>query len=129
MISIYYDNIENADLDKLREDFEKQYDQTFSTWSAISEMEMLGAAIKKAGSSAPLKVAKALDGMQWNSPMGMDTMRADNHQLLQPMFISVLDSGLRHVFPDVNMGFRGISRIEPEQTKMATTCKFPNAPE
>jgi branched-chain amino acid transport system substrate-binding protein len=94
----------------------------------VNEMEVLGAAIKKAGSSDPLKVGKALDGMQWKNPMGTVTMRADNHQLLQPMFISVLDSGTKHVFPDVNMGFREISRIEPEQTKMATTCKFPNAP-
>jgi branched-chain amino acid transport system substrate-binding protein len=129
VISIYYDNIDNADMIKLQADFEKKYDQTFATWSAVSEMEMLGAAIKKAGSSDPLKVATALDGLQWKNPLGVDTMRVDNHQLLQPMFISVLDSGTPHVFPDANMGFRGISRIEPEQTKMATTCKFPNAPE
>jgi branched-chain amino acid transport system substrate-binding protein len=128
LISTYYNNMEYGNLEALAADFEKKYDQIFSSWTAVNEMEVLGAAIKKAGSSDPLKVGKALDGMQWKNPMGTVTMRADNHQLLQPMFISVLDSGTKHVFPDVNMGFREISRIEPEQTKMATTCKFPNAP-
>ena len=128
LISTYYNNMTYGDLEALAAEFQQRYDQIFSSWTAVNEMEMLGAAIKKAGSSDPLKVGKALEGMAWKNPMGMVTMRADNHQLLQPMFISVLDTNVKYVFPDVNMGFREIGRIEPEQTKMPTTCKFPNAP-
>lgn len=128
VISTYYNNVDSPDMERLADGFEKKYDQTFSSWTAVNEMEMLGAAIKKAGSADPLKVGKALGGMQWKNPMGTVTMRADNHQLLQPMFVSVLDTGVKHVYPDVNMGFREIGRIEPDKTEMATTCKFPDVP-
>ena len=51
-------------------------------------------------------------------------MRADNHQLLQPMFLSVLEPGMPNIFPDNKMGFRTVSRIEAEAQRLPTTCKM-----
>ena len=51
-------------------------------------------------------------------------MREDNHQLLQPMFVSVLKPGMKFTFPENRLGFSTISRIEAEAQRLPTTCKF-----
>ena len=50
---------------------------------------MWAAAMKQADSSDPAKVGAVLATMKWTGPLGEVTMREDNHQLLQPMFLSV----------------------------------------
>ena len=85
---------------------------------------MLAAAMKQADSSDPAKVGQVLAGMRWKGPLGEVTMREDNHQLLQPMFVSVLEPGMNFTFPENHMGFKTISRIEPEAQRLPTTCKF-----
>ena len=62
--------------------------------------------------------------MVQKTPLGEAAMRPDNHQLLQPMFVSVLEPGVKFTFPDNNMGFKTVSRIEAETQRQPTTCKF-----
>jgi len=128
IVAVFYDNIPVPEIRAMTQDFEKRYDNVFSAWTAVTEMMVLGESIKRAGTADPLAVGKVMAGLTWNSPLGDITMRADNHQMLQPLFIAALDTGTPHVFPDVPMGFREIARIEPKDTAMPTTCKFPNAP-
>ena len=127
-IAVFYDNIPVPEVQAWIKEFEQRYNNVFSFWPGTIEMMMLGELIKQTGTADPLTIGKALAGYTWKSPLGDITMRADNHQLLQPIFISVLDTGTPHVFPDVPLGFREIGRIEPKDTAMPTTCKFPNAP-
>ncbi len=128
IVGVFYDNIDQPLVRQWTTEFEKRYDNTFGSWTAITSMMMLAESIKKAGSSEPLPVSKAMSGLTWDSPLGPITMRGENHQMLQPMFVAALDTGMAHVFPDVPLGFRGIGRIEGKDTAMATTCQFPNAP-
>jgi len=128
IVAVFYDNIDNPVLKEWASEFEKRYDNTFGSWTAMTSMMMLGQAIKQAGTSDPLAVGKAMSTMTWESPAGAVSVRADNHQVLQPLFIAALDTGTPHVFPDVPLGFRGIGRIDGKDTAMPTTCKFPNAP-
>jgi len=128
IVGVFYDNIDQPQVRDWTAEFEKRYDNTFGSWTAMTSMIMLGQAIKDAGTSDPLAVTKVMANMTWKSPLGDVSIRPDNHQVLQPLFIAALDSGTPHVFPDVPMGFRGIGRIEGKDTAMATTCKFPNAP-
>ena len=51
-------------------------------------------------------------------------MREDNHQLLQPMYLSVLEPAMKFTFPDNGLGFKTVSRIEAETQRLPTTCKF-----
>ena len=62
--------------------------------------------------------------MVQHTPLGDATMRPDNHQLLMPMFVSALEPGMQYTFPDNKMGFKTISRIEPETQRLPTTCKM-----
>ena len=68
--------------------FTKRYpgkENEFAYWRAKTMWEMFAAAAKKAGSNDPVKVAKALEGMKMSTSLGEVEMRADNHQILQPL--------------------------------------------
>ncbi len=123
-ISEWHANVGAPEIEKLAAEFKAKYGTDFYYYRAITEIDMLAAAIKQADSSDPAKVGQVLSTMVTHTPLGDVTMRADNHQLLQPMFVSELEPGMPFTFPDNKLGFKTISRIEPEAQRLPTTCKF-----
>ena len=91
-------------------------------------IEMLAQAIDRARSIDPEKVARALEGMNYDWLYGNVQMRADNHQLIQPLFISsvakVDGKQLRFDADRTGMGWQVERRIEGKDTMMPTTCKM-----
>lgn len=89
---------------------------------------MLAAAMEKAGSTDPAKVAPVLSNLRFSDDAGEVYMRPDNHQLIQPLFISTLvKAGTEGAELDVErtgLGFRTDTRIEGADTSMSTTCKL-----
>ena len=94
----------------------------------IIAIEMLAKAMDQAKSTDPVKVGKALEGMKINGPAGEVTMRADNHQLLQPLFIStymkVDGKDVKFDVERTGNGFKTDRRIEAKDTAQPTTCKM-----
>jgi branched-chain amino acid transport system substrate-binding protein len=94
----------------------------------IIAVEMLAKAIDQAKSTDPAKVGKALEGMKIAGPAGDVSMRADNHQLIQPLFISTYSKANgKDVKFDVERtgnGFKTDRRIEAKDTAQPTTCKM-----
>ena len=123
-IAEYHANLGVPELEKLAADYEAKYGQKYYYWRVTEMIEMLAAAMKQADSSDPAKVGQVLASMRWKGPLGEVVMREDNHQLLQPMFVSVLKPGMKFTFPENHLGFETISRIEPEQQRLPTTCKM-----
>ena len=73
--------------------FSKRYpgkENEYAYWRAKTMWDMFAAAAKKAQSNDPVKVARALEGMKMTTSLGEVEMRADNHQILQPLFVSTL---------------------------------------
>lgn len=122
-ISEYHNNV-SPDLEAMAQAFQAKYNQAFFYWRIVQQMDMLAAAMKQANSADPLKVGQVLATMRWTSPLGEAIMREDNHQLLMPMFVSVLEPGTKTTFPENGMGFRTVFRVEPEAQRMPTTCRF-----
>ncbi len=56
-------------------------------WLGYQTMMMYVEAVKKAGSLDVEKVIKAFEGLTWEGPAGTVTMRAKDHQAIQPMVI------------------------------------------
>src|SRR5213595_126452 len=91
--------------------FAKRYpgkENEFSYYREKTMWEMFAAAAKKAGSNDPVKVEKALEAMTMQTPLGEVEMRADNHQLLQPLFVSTLVKGVKYDSEDT-----GLSNLTP----------------
>jgi branched-chain amino acid transport system substrate-binding protein len=85
---------------------------------------MLEAAAKKAKSNDPVKIARALEGMKLDTPLGPMEMRADNHQLLQPLFVSTLSDKVKNGLEGTNLGFTTDRKFDAKDTAQATTCKM-----
>ena len=93
-------------------------------WRLRSTFLLLDAAAKKAKSNNPAKLAKALEGMKMSTPLGDMEMRADNHQLLQPLFVSTLSDKTKYDVEGTGLGFVTDGKIDAKDTALPTTCKM-----
>jgi len=97
-----------------------------SQFRTANVMQMLAAAMEKSGSAKPIDVAAALEGMEFTTLSGEKvTMRADDHQLIQPIHISVhTDENV--TFDSDNSGFGLVveNTISAADSALPTTCKM-----
>jgi branched-chain amino acid transport system substrate-binding protein len=76
-------------MDKWMKEFNTKYKDDFYTGSTIRIFQTLGAAMAKAKSTDPVKVAAALEGIKVDSFNGEVEMRKADHQLQQPLYMTV----------------------------------------
>jgi branched-chain amino acid transport system substrate-binding protein len=105
-----------------------KYDFSLFYPRAINEMRMFAAAAEKAKSLDPVKVAAALEGMEFEVyGGGKGTMRKDDHQFFQPMYIASLgDREPNAPFEEekTGWGWKQVAKIDTAQTVLPTTCKM-----
>ena len=99
---------------------EKNWDYLFLRVADM--LDMLKLAAEKANSVDPAKVAFALEGLQYDSPTGATVMRAKDHQIQLPMFISVLQDDMKHGAEGTNYNFHVLSKFSAQDVTMPTTC-------
>ena len=95
-------------------------------------VEMLAAAIERAGSAEPTAVARTLPGLVFDARtlggLHGGVMRAGDHQFQQPLVVSVMDRagapGVRHDVEGSGFGFRTVRRFEAREVEMAHACKM-----
>ena len=76
-------------MDKWMTEFKTKYNDDFYTGSVIRIFEVVGAAMAKAKSTDPVKVAAAMEGLKVKSFNGEVEMRKTDHQLQQPLYLTV----------------------------------------
>ncbi len=99
-------------------------------------VEMLVRAVEAARSTEPAAVARRLAGMRFTAaqgnPLGEVWMRADDHQMQAPLYVSVLErQGSRGVTRDVEgsgFGFRTERFIDLKQVELPHACTMPPLP-
>lgn len=91
-------------------------------------IEMLVAAIEKAGSTDAVKVAYALEGAQFSNGFHQAQMRKQDHQLLQPLYVSVMakqsDGNIRFDNEGSGFGFKTELFLNQEQSSLPSTCQM-----
>jgi branched-chain amino acid transport system substrate-binding protein len=117
---------------------------TFYYLRVNTEMYMLAEAMKQAKSDDPLKVARKLEGMKFPGDMGEVEMRASDHQLIQPLYISTIakayhdpkskeasnarmkgsDKDVKYDVEDTGYGFKTDARLENYVTVQPTSCQM-----
>jgi len=95
---------------------------------AVNEMRMFKLAAEKAGSLEPVKVAAALEGMEFDVfNGGKGFMRKDDHQFFQPMYIAQFgEMKNKEPFDEekTGWGWKGVAKIDADKTVLPTTCKM-----
>jgi branched-chain amino acid transport system substrate-binding protein len=124
-----HDNISVEENNAAQEEFVKQWRSThdfgFIAINSVTQFDMLVRAIEKAGSTDPLKVALALEGMEQKDMFGVaNIMRKDDHQLLNPYYEAVLTKGQKYVFEKTGMGWKTVFKTTVADETLPTTCKM-----
>jgi branched-chain amino acid transport system substrate-binding protein len=121
-------NIDRALSRALEKAFRSKYGFSMFYPAAVNEMRMLAAAADKAKSLEPVKLAFALEGMEFDVYNGgTGYMRKDDHQFFQPMYIASFGELTKdELFDEENTGWgwKVIATIETAQTILPTTCKM-----
>lgn len=89
-----------------------------------NQMHMLKAAVEEAGTTAAEPVAEALEGMEFESQTGTVTMRSQDHQLIQPMYISIMDADVTYDAENSGVGFRTLAKIPAEDATVESSCEM-----
>jgi branched-chain amino acid transport system substrate-binding protein len=85
----YKDYNTGGELGKWQAEFKSKFKDDFYTGSVVHIYKALGEAMAKAKSSDPVKVAAALEGLKFKSYNGDVEMRKTDHQMQQPLFLTV----------------------------------------
>lgn len=88
-------------------------------------IEMLAAAIEAAGSTGADAVARALEGRRFTGPPYAATMRAEDHQLLTPQYVTVMrrvGEGARFGLEGSPYGFATVRRLDAGEAVPALAC-------
>jgi len=119
-----------SDLQEFQENFEEKYAPLeFNVLRTKTEMEMLAKAMEKAGTTDPLEVAYAMEGMTLETGLGKVTMRAKDHQMLQPLFISTLSEDYeKYDAEGTGLGWKTNIEIPADETAVPSSCDMERPP-
>lgn len=126
-VSYWHANVENNAAEPIYLDFKKRFNEEWYVLASHTSVTMLAEAIKRAGSSDPLKVAHTMSGMKMPSLMGEIEMRASDHQLQQPLFISTFTKAggpVKYDLEKTGFGFRTEKAIPAYVASTPTSCNM-----
>ncbi len=131
-ITEWHNNVPTKDTDRLVDEFKKRHGVDYYYFRAGTMFGMFAEAIRKAKSADPAAVARALEGMRFATELGEVEMRAADHQLVQPLFISTLErtaakggpKEVRRDMENTGLGFRTDVRIEGYVSAQPTSCRM-----
>jgi len=121
----------NAASDAFYKSFRQRYPQPKDDYLFLRMdvmIDMLVTAIEKAQTTDAVAVARALEGAQYKSKFHEASMRASDHQLIQPLYVAVMqklaDGGIRFDNEGSGYGFKTERYLAPAATALPGTCKM-----
>ena len=129
--SYWHPNIDRYPGEALYAEFKQRYREEWFTLAAYTATTMLAEAIRRTGSVDPLRVAYAMEGLKMPGITGEIEMRASDHQLQQPLFVSVWTRAggeVRHESEDTGYGFRTVRAIPAYVASRPTSCTMRRPP-
>jgi branched-chain amino acid transport system substrate-binding protein len=131
VVSYYQPNDAPAKTVEYLEEFKKKYGDTEDpyTTSIPTALALLEKAMTASKSTDPAKVAKAMEGVKMPGFFGEVEMRADDHQLIQPMYIMTFArvDGKKVKFNadgTKEFGFSQDLKLDGPATALPTICKM-----
>jgi len=125
------DGVQDAASDVFYRSFRQRFPQPKDDYMFLRMdvmIDMLASAIEKAQSTDAAAVAVALEGAQYKSKFHEASMRASDHQLIQPLYVAVMqklaDGGIRFDNEGSGYGFKTERYLAPAATALPTTCKM-----
>ena len=112
---------------KVADDYKAKFNDDWYTGSTYHLFALLGEAMAKAKSTDPVKVAVALEGLKTKSFNGDVEMRKTDHQLQQPLFISVwqkTDAKNSYSVENTGYTFAPVKAYDSYVSSTPTSCQM-----
>jgi len=116
-----------GEMGRIIKEYKKKFNDDMYTGAVYTGFAMLDTAFAKAHSTDPLKVAKVLEGLKFNSFNGEVEMRKTDHQLQQGLYISRWEKASGKYPVDAeNTGytFVPVKYYEPYVASTPTSCQM-----
>ncbi|WP_296447470.1 branched-chain amino acid ABC transporter substrate-binding protein [Rhodoferax sp. UBA5149] len=116
-----------GEIGKMETEFKKKFNDDYYTFATYNGIELMGAAIAKAKSIDPVKVAAALEGLTVKSFAGEVTMRKSDHQLQQTMFVTKwqkVDKKNPYSVENTGYTFAPVKQMDPYVASTPTSCQM-----
>lgn len=129
-VAEWHPNVGGAASDAFYQSFRARYPEPRDDYVHLRMqmmVEMLVRAIEQAGSTDAVKVAQALENMRYTNAFHEATVRAEDHQVLQPLYVSVMakqGGDVRFDNEGSGYGFRTVRKLKAAQTTLPTTCRM-----
>jgi branched-chain amino acid transport system substrate-binding protein len=127
-VAYWIPNNESFSGKEIVEAFKKKYNDDFYVADIYTVVQMLSKAVKDAHSADPVKVAFALEGMKAKAINGEVEMRATDHQLQQPLYIStwtkVDGKKVKYDQENTGYGWSNDQKIESYVATQPTSCQM-----
>ncbi len=128
IVANWIPNDPNTTGGEIVEGFAKKFDDDYYTAQTHAGIKMLAEGIKKAGSTDPVKVAFAMEGLKFTSLNGELEMRASDHQMQQPVFIGVWSKvdgkEVKYGQEKTGYGWKSVSRLDSYVAAQPTSCQM-----
>jgi branched-chain amino acid transport system substrate-binding protein len=114
-------------MEKWMGEFKTKFNDDFYTGAVISMYSILGEAMAKAKSTDPVKVAAVMEGMKFKSFNGEVEMRKTDHQLQQPLFLTVwqkTDKKFAYSPENTGMTLAPVKTYESYVASTPTSCQM-----
>ena len=116
-----------GELGAMTTEFKKKFNDDYYTFATYNGIQLMGAAMAKAQSTNPVKVAAALEGLTVKSFAGEVQMRKSDHQLQQSMFITKwqkVDKANPYSVENTGYTFVPVKQLEPYVSSTPTSCQM-----
>jgi branched-chain amino acid transport system substrate-binding protein len=117
----------SGEIGKMAADFKKKFNDDYYTYATYNGINLLGAAIAKAKTSDPVKVAAAMEGLSVKSFAGEVTMRKSDHQLQQAMYVTKwqkVDAKNPYSVENTGYTFAPVKQMDPYVASTPTSCQM-----
>jgi branched-chain amino acid transport system substrate-binding protein len=114
-------------MDQWMKEFKAKYNDDFYTGSIPRILQTLGAAMAKAKSTDPVKVAAAMEGLKVDTYNGEIEVRKADHQLQQPLYMAVWEkTSAKYPYSPENTGmtFVPVAEYPNYVSSTPTSCQM-----
>ena len=130
-VTSWHPNIAGNRLDIFAKHYREKYGEDWQLLPVYLSVHMLVTAMETARGLEPARVAPVIEGLSFLGPNGPISMRKEDHQMFQPLFIAKLvKAGAGGVSYDTGgtvYGWQTDLRLDTDKTVLPTTCRMPRA--